>query len=117
MAKKPTRRKKREGAAAAPSSENLYGRLGCEIYQRIAERTGKAEVPWADILIELRRLTAARNLVQLLTALRPRRRDAVHSIIGDCYSESTAELAYVFGVSEGTVVNDWIPAGLPMESL
>lgn len=112
---------KRKKSTTQPTSSDAnneqLARVACAIYERIAESTGSKNVLWADIFIEMGRLTAARNLIQLLTAMEPRQRDKAQSIIGDVGSDSYAELAYVFGVSESTIVNDWIPAGAPLEAI
>jgi hypothetical protein len=46
--------------------------------------------------------------------MQPERMNAAHSILGDDGGSSLAEVAHVFGVSESTVENDWIPAGMPI---
>jgi hypothetical protein len=67
-----------------------------------------------DIVIEMVRIRSGRHLVRLIHALEPNRPNRAHALLDDC-KVSVPEAARTFGVSDATVINDWIPAGMPVK--
>ncbi len=76
-------------------------------------KSGKFEVNLADLVIELAHIRRGRAILQLIIAIEPRQTEGISAILGDG-AGSLAEVAYAFGVSESTMNEQWIPAGMPM---
>ena len=51
--------------------------------------------------------------MQLVIAMAPKQGGNVGALLGEADRVTIPELAYAFGVSEATIRNDWIPAGMP----
>jgi hypothetical protein len=68
----------------------------------------------AELIIEMQGIQRMRDLTQLIWAIRPSNAERASSLISGRDEVSTDDIAYLFGVSEGTVVNNWIPDGMPI---
>ena len=73
-----------------------------------------APVNVGEIVIEMLRIRRTRDLVQLIMALRPKEMSGAYAILGDLGDGSIVEVAYTFGVNEGTV-GKWATDGMPVK--
>lgn len=91
--------------------------VGCALTKLSAKakptKRGKLQVVLADVVCEMLRVRRMRSLMQLVIAMEPKQGGHLESLLGDARWISAPELAYAFGVSEATIRNDWIPAGMP----
>jgi len=68
----------------------------------------------ADLIIEMLKIRNVRKLTRLIVALTPDDARPVRDLLDGADPGSVTELAHVYGVSEGTVVKQWIPDGMPI---